>query len=48
MAEQTKALFAKLDNLGSVPGTHMMGGENHLTQDVLWPPHACSVIHVPK
>lgn len=28
MAQQIKALAAKLDDLGLIPGTHMVAGEN--------------------
>lgn len=34
-AQQTKALAAELDDLGSVPGTHAVAGETWLPQVVL-------------
>lgn len=30
MAQWVEACTSKPEDLGSVPGTHMMGGENHL------------------
>lgn len=39
MAQQVKALAAKVDNLGLIPGMHMVEGERSLQQLVLWPLH---------
>lgn len=36
MAEQENVLVAKCDNLSSIPGTHVMEGENQLLQFVLY------------
>lgn len=37
-AQQVKERAAKLDSLSSIPGTHILRGENWLLKVVLWPP----------
>lgn len=37
MAQWVEACTSKPEDLSSVPGTHMMGGENHLLLTVLLP-----------
>lgn len=39
MAHLANMPATKPDNLRSVPGTNMAGGENHIAQVVLWPQH---------
>lgn len=39
MAHLAKVPATEPDNLSSVPGTNMVGGENHIAQVVLWPQH---------
>lgn len=36
---------AKPDDLGSIRGTHVLGGENQLLQGVFWSPYMCHGTH---
>lgn len=46
MAEREKVLVAKCDDLSSIPGTHVMEGENQLLQSVLYAePWQCAHMH---
>lgn len=52
MAQLDKELAAKPSDLSSVPGIHMVAGENLLSQIVLWPLRvhhgtgACECTHI--
>lgn len=39
MTQQERALATKPDTVSSIPGIHVMEGENLSTRDVLWTPH---------
>lgn len=47
MAQWVKALDAKPDDLSSVPGIHIIEGENQLLEVVLWLPHVYCGMHTP-
>lgn len=38
MVQRVKVLVAKPEDWGSIPGSHMLEGENQVLQGVLWPP----------
>jgi hypothetical protein len=38
LAQPIEELAARLNDLNSIPGIHMMEGEKQLAQTALWPP----------
>lgn len=46
MVQSTEVLAAKPDNPSSVPGVHMVEGENQLPLIFLWPTHASHALSV--
>lgn len=46
LVQLVNALAVKTGNLSSIARPHEVGGENELSQGILWSPHVCLGMHI--